>query len=201
MAGPHKMRTIRVKPGAKQALGFAPHATLDQALERAREMTRTAQDRMEAIWANSRPNRRRDAWRNDAAFATWFGTEELSKGQMKSVLRRIRRLRRRLHRHITFYVHPQTGPRSGRCSRPTQPNAYKIPTPGVHLCPNFWVNLTTVDQQASVIIHELRHRGGLPGSMSHFGAPQPAAAQALARTDPKKARRNPENWENFMQAM
>ncbi len=207
MPGPHEMRTIRVKPGAKEALGFAPHADIDAALERAREMTRNAQRRMENIWDQSRMNRRRQAWTADAAFATWFGTDALTKSQMRRMLRRIRRMRRRVHRHVRIVVHPQTGPNSGRCSAASTPNAYKLVTPGIHLCPNFWANLgataafTQADRQAAVLIHELRHRGGIPGSMWHFGAAQPGPAQALAASNPRRARRNPENWENFMLQM
>ena len=177
---------------------------IEQAVEDAFRMAHRVANDMEDIWRQQRPARhrkRQGAWGRNARFVKWFGDKVLSRKQIKSTRRRIHSIRNRLNKKKLRFViiQQQSGNRSWGCSNGSNTtNAYMRPhRKAIFLCPNWFSN--SRKKRAAIIIHELMHQHpyGLPFGRVHFQAIDDDTAETTAQTNPRKARKSPENYEHL----
>lgn len=147
-----------------------------QAFDDAACMSEGAFSDMNHIWKRGRRAKRR-AWSSNNTFTEWYG------GSRRIIL--MRRLKRRMIK-VT---------RRGLlvCTEANNLAASTVPRYSrVILCVNWFGE--TRSRRAAIIVHELVHRLGF---RHPNGATDEAAARNLARSNSKRARRSPENYEHL----
>ncbi|GAA4356737.1 M35 family metallo-endopeptidase [Kangiella marina] len=177
-------------------LTSADRTAINNAFLDALRMARRVENEINSVWnqpgrVRQRRSRRRNAWSAHANFTRWFGTSRRHI-LLRRVRRRIIKLRKWLDRGRIVVLAHDGGDRG--CSVAGR-NAYAViprrPLK-VHLCPPWFTRGES--RRAAILIHELVHELGFAHPE---GTTTPGEALALARSDSKKARRSPENYENL----
>ncbi len=153
---------------------------------------------MDRIWlqpgrGRALVDRRRRAWRDNANFVEWLGRTDLTRDQISDVRRRLNTIDNRLQKQVHFHIHTTLERKCG-------PTTWAFHTAGrhIHVCPfYFTIPASRFDEQASTIIHELSHGLGFSGRGHPGRANGIGAARKLAQNRPRKARKNPWNFENL----
>lgn len=154
------------------------------------------QNDMKNIWNQSgRPRKKRrkrkNAWKNNRKIVTWFGAGGLTNYQIRRTRNRVNRIKEEFDNALRFkIIQHQTGRRSYLCNNDR--TAYCSLGSSVKLCPVFFSD--TLARQSAVIIHELCHKNGL---IHRRHATDRGKALALAKSHPRSARKNPENYEQL----
>lgn len=168
-----------------------------EAVDEAARMLRKGKERVEAVFQHRRLKNKKAAWKNDPEICRFFGDTNVTRRQMRLVRRRLRRAHRRvtegrLRIRLRSQSKATTNTTRGR-------NSGGITTPRIfQLYPNWFAFNQRV--RGGVIAHELFHDWSK--DHEHDGdAYSLAAVEALARDEPKKARRNPESFERFCLAL
>ena len=163
-------------------------------IARAQRMAATGLRHLRAILGANRNAGKLDRWRRDALAPVYFGRVSRV-GQIRSVHRRLERAHRRLrddrlHVRMREQRHGTTDTTSGR-------NVGGFLSPRrFQLFPSF-AGLEP-DDRAAVIVHELLHEWLTDQRIGDETVRGDSHARRLASRDPEKARRNPENFEQFL---
>jgi hypothetical protein len=154
---------------------------------------------------------RRRRWKRFACLVRYFGSKKLTKGRMRRIRKRIRRILQVIDREgITFLRVPnRSGGCSGSCggSSPAEAYTHSYGRNRIYLCPGFFVSpfgvpLSTANQ-AKTILHEVAHEIGLTRHKRLDGekADTDEEVQALARSKPWRAGMNPDSFAWFFFAV
>ena len=145
-------------------------------------------------------------WESVPAFRRYFGVTELTRPQMTRVCNVILTLDERLDKGLTIKVRPVVGRGLASCRKGR--SAFQAMgfagARRMSLCRDWFEKGRTTRERAAILIHEMVHATGigwtrdLPVDNPVRGATE---ARDFARSDPRKARRNPENMEHFMLAI
>lgn len=192
--GPVAARARLVIRDRGRGLSASDRAMIREGFTDALGMANGVRSEMEGVWNQSgrireRRERRRDAWSAHADFVKWFGGNRRHI-LLRRVRRRVRKIRNWLDRgRIVVLAHDAE-------DRLCDNDAYALfprKPVKVHLCSS-WFDIPSESSRAAVIIHELVHQLG-------FGHPEGTStrseARALARSNSRKARRSPENYEHL----
>lgn len=176
-------------------LSAADRAMIHEGFTDALAMANGVASELEGVWKQSGGIRRRQnrlaAWSAHDDFVTWFG-ESSRHILLRRVRRRVRKLREWLASgRIVVLAHDAD---DRFCEDDTHAYAVIPRRPiRVHLCP-LWFDSGDLSEsdRAAIIIHELVHQLG-------FGHPEGTRsereARVLARSNPRKARRSPANYQ------
>ena len=143
--------------------------------------------------------KRRKAWNKNTRVKRWFGTGSLTTVQMKWTKERLVRLKRNLEGTVKFrIIQHQSGDRSWLCHDGSDPSlAYCSGGSSIKLCPKFFI--VSDRKRAKNVVHELCHHIAMWHRRTGTGgrATDRKSALKLAKDYPKRARKNPENYEHF----
>lgn len=138
--------------------------------------------------------KRKDAWLKNERFKTWLGEEKVTNEEIKDVRRRVKKIKDKIEKGIKYVViKEQTGKNSHGCDSKTDAYVWgPIHGKKIYLCPG-WFQKYGRMERASILIHEIVHKLGLFGQ-GHHKAESYDEAKRLAKNNPKKARKSPENY-------
>ncbi len=207
----------RQLPASEEAARDDPSGMVDAAVDRARQMTSRAVNQIDAIWrVSNKKAALESAWKDNAAFCAYFGIDHVKKRQIRALRRRLLKVNQWIGRGLKIKVRPANGPRSGRCKKGGAGfnNRGKFGKRWINLCP-VWFGVAKKweippdDRRASIVAHEVAHSladitgFGLWTVDLPKGGPKrgPKEAREFARTNPKRARHNPENFEHALLAL
>ncbi|MDF1699299.1 MAG: hypothetical protein P1U56_25815 [Saprospiraceae bacterium] len=189
---PHRQRNRTRLENDLQAISLTTQQAIDKCvrcLNLATLMAEHGKARINTVFSQ---NKRRwvNAWNNDEMLVRWFG-EVTHKRQVRKVNRRILSVTTRLSRGIVIRLRPNVNE-----SRNAQNNGWIFEPKRFKV---FSRLLDKTDEEiASVFVHELIHLWFMDQNLNGetvYGAP---LAQALARENPRKARKSAENYEHFV---
>ena len=181
----------------------AVESTVTAAVTRAEPMAHAGLRRLERTLAPRRRRAKKAAWRADPDITRFFGERPLGIFSMRATTRRMRRVSRRLEkRRLRIRLLPQSRG-SSNSTRGHNLGAFMSVLRFV-LFPR-WFTVGDPDQRAAIVIHELLHDRHIDHKVKVGGKKQTAygrnLAQLLATQRPRRARRNPENFEQFCLAV
>lgn len=201
------MRTPRVsfRPGALSEIGAASpgrypdrDAVRDDLAKAIREAEEIAGLALETLAATLRPRRTRDkrrAWNANPVIVDYLGEAPRLGSEIRLAVYRMARVHRRLNENR---LHIRLLPQHRASSNTTSGHNY-----GGSFSPNtfvlfpYWFR----SREPHTIVHELFHEWFADFKVGPLGnrrtARGPADARQLARQHPARARRNPENFEQF----
>lgn len=187
--------------------------TTDQRLDRAYAKAIILSDRtldaIKNICKKTGINKREKAWKTDyqKAFQLYFGMGNNRKLHIRRVRRRLNKLNKRLKRGIKINIRSNTGKGSKRCKENNTIAGFNMTGPvgrrRFNICERALTGSANVDIDAVLIMHELMHSMGLWGvttdqvDINDNVVISNAAALQLAVDKPRRARRNPENYEQL----
>lgn len=170
---------------------------LDRAYERAKELSAKGLRMLEDVVDGPRDGWV-SRWSASGDLVTWFGEAD-EPNHVKDVHDRLRSVNDRLNKQITIRLYPQRSPTTNAQNNGTffEPKTFKV-------FPKLFENSlddTTqeigYDYMASVMIHELIHLWFTDQKLDGEKVYDEAAALALAKENPRKARRSAENYERY----
>jgi len=160
-----------------------------QAISQAEKMSKAGLDYIQPIL--DEPKRKREnCWNNDFVLVDWFG--KVSKpGHVKDVFRRLEKVYKRCSdKTLTVKI------------KAMLPHEYIAQNNGSFLSPktfkvtSAWIS-GDINIRGSVIIHELMHEWFSDQKIEGVSVYSMYLTKQLARTNPKSARKSPENYERF----
>lgn len=155
----------------------------------------------------------RDRWRQETELCDFFGLpNRMTKRDFNRMARFFEKMDDRLSDGLRVRVRPFETGRHGRCRGTSHRSAYVSRIGGrlgINICPK-WFTIDIGDdgpeRQAAILVHELIHKLGLfgrghPEQLEGRNPELIRAAKELARRDPDKAARNPDNFEAYVVAV
>lgn len=177
----------------------AIEAFVTEAVERAEVMAKQGADHVRQVLDEPNVRKMKKAWRDDAPMSDFFGSPP-GKPKMNNVLDRLERAHRRLRdKQLKIRL------KENKVSKPDT-NGHNY---GGDLSPrrfvlfDRWFGIDDLDQRAAIIVHELLHDRHIdhkvkdPDTGKRVTVYGEDLARELAARNPGKARRNPENYEQF----
>ncbi|HKK08165.1 MAG TPA: M35 family metallo-endopeptidase [Gemmatimonadota bacterium] len=190
------MAIIKAKAGS---LAPAQEREIEDAIDRARRMSDRVWGRWSKIYGQVGRRRRKrrlrvDEWKSSPPFMEWFGWRALRNGQFNKVNRRLRKVRRTLQRGDEIKVIYNGSSAPFCCSKVAWNGGFRRGR--IHVCNGFFVE--DAQEQATTIVHEMVHATGI----SQWGQPGRGGGNSgnyreRASHTPRKARRNPYNYERL----
>ncbi len=162
-------------------------------IARAQRMAAAGLRHLSAILGANTTDGKRERWRRDALAPVFFGkTSRVT--AMRSVHKRLERAHRRLRDNT---LHIRMRPQSVR------PGGARGRNTGGFLSPRRFQLFPAyasrgAAQRAAIIVHELLHEWLIDHKIGSERVNDEASARRLASRDPEEARRNPENFEQFL---
>ncbi len=164
-------------------------------ISRAQRLAATGLRHLRAILEANTRNGIRDRWRRDALAPTYFGNTS-SIANMKAVHRRLERAHRRLRDDVlTLQMRAPENTPEGQGGVGSN-SGYFLSPRKFALYP-LYGSLDAVHRSV-VLIHELLHEWLTDQTLHGRTVYGGADAMDLARRDPKRARRNPSNFQHFL---
>ena len=162
-------------------------------IARAQRMAAAGLRHLRAILGANRNAGIRDRWRRDALASTYFGATS-SVVSMEAVHRRLERAHRRLRDDVlTVRIRPQSA--AGENTNGRNTGGFLSPK-RFQLFPAY--ARKTSAERAAIIVHELLHEWLRDADLNGQRVRGDNDARDLARANPRAARNNPENYEQFL---
>ena len=171
------------------------------AIELAEDMAHKGLERLDDVLEPRRKKDKRSAWQNDAVVTRWFGDDRPTVASIRGVRRRLARIRDRLE-STRLTVRLRAQPANHPTRRGLNHGAGLTPRRFQLYSQWFQVGLND-EERAAIIVHELLHDRHIDHKVRDDDGVRKTAygsrlAQLLAEDKPMQARRNPENFEQFV---
>jgi len=207
-----KSPEIKLQHDVMKELGKAPYNLSESAVEkmvkdgvkRGEEMAGIALKRINKAVNKDTVEAMQKAWKDDKDLKAFFGTDKLTKENMRDVQNRMERCCERLsEKQLTIRVWPQS---KAPDENTNAQNGGMVFSPKTFKIFARWFGKTNEDQRAAIFIHELHHDLFLDQKIKNEKGERVTVygtklAKQLAKEDPGKARKSAENYEQFCLAV